>query len=249
MDQHWVDGPEDQSEPGNGTEEGSGLGILALNDTTAVESELVDHNEIGNACNGIPAPFWTFLDGEGGEETGEDHDDISHNGDENVGSVKTGQEAKIEKQERGGESPVNITGPVDLTVDGVVGVGNMLRVGLSDDDLVEVHTVIDGHGEVGDGSEGRNESCQDVEQAFLLISRSTTGPVAAHTYGTHHWDTECHGIEGDRRDDHDDEDNPIFQLFTVHSQWRFAFQHTREHGCLHRQPFGTPACLPGRSVL
>ena len=36
------------------------------------------------------------------------------------------------------------------------------------DDLVLADAVTDGHGEVGDCREGGDESCDDVEEAFLL---------------------------------------------------------------------------------
>jgi hypothetical protein len=29
-----------------------------------------------------------------------------------------------------------------------------------------------------------------------------------HRLGTYHWDTECHDVEGQRGDHHDDEDDP-----------------------------------------
>lgn len=37
-----------------------------------------------------------------------------------------------------------------------------------DDDLILANAIMNGHGEVGDGSEGGDEGSQDVEQAFLL---------------------------------------------------------------------------------
>ena len=93
---HGVDGPQNQSETSNSAEEGGGLGILAHDNTTTVEAELVDDGQVGDASNGIPTPFWSFLKSEGGEEAGQDHDDISDDSHEDAGTVKTGQEAKVE---------------------------------------------------------------------------------------------------------------------------------------------------------
>ena len=165
---HWVDGPEDESEAGNGGEESGSLLILALDDTTAVDTELVDNDEVGNAGNGVPSPLGTLVNGEGGKEAGEDHDDVSHDGDEDVGTCETGQEGEIEEQEWGGDAPVDVAGPVDLTVDDLLDIGDVLLGVVGLDDLVLADAVTDGHGEVGDCREGGDEGCDDVEEAFLL---------------------------------------------------------------------------------
>ena len=43
-----------------------------------------------------------------------------------------------------------------------------MLLGVLDDDLVLANTIVNSHGVIGDGSEGRNEGSQDMEQAFLL---------------------------------------------------------------------------------
>jgi len=166
-DVHWVDGPEDEGEAGNSAEESGGLLILALDDATTVESKLIDDNQVGNAGHGVPAPLGSLLHGKGSKETGQDHDNISDNRDENVGTTKTSQKAKIEEQKWGGDAPVDITSPVDFTVDRLESVGKMF-LGLLDGDLIVADAIIDCHGEVRDGSKGGDESSQNVEQAFLL---------------------------------------------------------------------------------
>lgn len=166
-DLHWVDSPEDQGEPTDGGKEGGGLFVLLHGDLTAIEGELVNNDQVGNASHGVPAPLGRLVDGESSEETGEDHDDISNDGDKDAGTIQTGQEAEVEQKERGGETPVNITGPVDLTVDDVVGVWEVL-LGVLDGDLVLANTITDSHGIVGEGCEGGDEGSQDVEQSFLL---------------------------------------------------------------------------------
>lgn len=173
---HWVDGPEDQSESGNGAEESRSLLVLALNHTTAVKGELVDNDQVGNASHGVPSPLGALLDSEGSEETGQDHDDISDNGNENVGTAQSSEQAKVQEQEWGGDAPVDVAGPVDLAVDGLEGVGEMLLAVL-ESDLILANTIVNGHGEVRDGSEGGDEGSQDVEQAFLLEKVSINGTL------------------------------------------------------------------------
>lgn len=138
-----------------------------MNDTTAVEGKLVDNDQVCNASNGVPSPLWSLLNSEGSEETGQDHDDISDNGDEDIGTTEACKEAEIEEQEWGSDAPVYVTGPVNLTVDGLEGVGEVL-LRLLDGNLVVRDTIIDSHGEIGDHSKGGDERSQDVEEALLL---------------------------------------------------------------------------------
>lgn len=155
-DIHRVHSPEDQSETSDGTEEGGSLLVLVLNDTTAIDCKLVHDNQVGNAGHSVPSPLGSTLDSEGSEKTGQDHDDISDNSDEDVSTTKTREKAKIEEQEWGGEAPIDVTGPVDLTVDSLEGVWEVL-LGLLDDNLVVRDAVIHSHSKVGDHSEGGNE--------------------------------------------------------------------------------------------
>lgn len=142
---HWVDSPEDQSEASNGSEESLGLSILVSGGGTTIESELVDDDEVGNASNGVPSPLGSVgLVTEGSEETGEDHDQISNNGNEDAGTVEAGEESQIEKQEWRGHRPINISRPVDLAIGGLVCVWDVL-VGLDLDNLVVADSVTASH--------------------------------------------------------------------------------------------------------
>jgi hypothetical protein len=176
---HWVDSPEDQSEASNGSEESLGLSILVGGGSTAVESELVDDDEVGNASNGVPSPLGSvgFVT-EGSEETGEDHNEIGNNGHKDAGTIEAGEESQVEKQEWRGDGPVNISCPVDLTVSGLECVWDVL-VGLNLDDLVVADSVTAGHGVVREEGKGGDESSQDVEQAFLLRAISSVQAVGA----------------------------------------------------------------------
>ena len=94
---HWIDGPKDQGVSGNGAEKGSGLLVLVLNDTTAVEAELVDNNQVGDASHCVPTPFGALLDSKSSEKTGQDHDHISNNGNEDVGTAQSSEQAKVQE--------------------------------------------------------------------------------------------------------------------------------------------------------
>lgn len=134
---------------------------------TAIDSELIDNNEVGSAGHGVVAPFGSFLGSESCKETSKNHDDISNDGDEDVGAAQAAEKAKIQKQEWGGDTPVDVTGPIDFTVDNVVGVWEVL-LGVLDLNLIHGDTITDGHGVVGDHGKGGDESRQNVEHAFLL---------------------------------------------------------------------------------
>ena len=196
---HWVDGPEDQGESSDGAEEGGSAGIFAQNNTTSVEAELVYDDQVGNAGNGVPSPFWPIFNSEGGEQTGQNHDDIGNKSYEDASTIETSQETQVEQEKWGGDTPVDVTGPVDLTLDDGGGVGEML-LGMLDLDLIVADTITNRHGKVGDGSKSSDESGQDVEHAFLLeggqLADRDSVIRAWIRLGTYNWHTECHGIEG-----------------------------------------------------
>jgi hypothetical protein len=165
---HGVDGPDDEGEATNGSEEVADLATLGGGSVAAVEDELPDNDEVGNAGNGVPAPLLGgLLRAERGEETSEDHDDVGNNGDQDVGTGKTSEQRKVEEEERGGDGPVDVASPVDLAVDVVLGVGDVLVV-LNLGGLVVADTVAAGHGEVGKSGEGDDEGGQDVIQTLGL---------------------------------------------------------------------------------
>jgi hypothetical protein len=77
---------------------------------------------------------------------------------------------------------------------------------LGDDSLVVGDAPTSGHGEIRKESEGRDESCQDMEHAFLLNIVSYW--LNTQKTGTYDWDTEGHGVESQRGESHYDDDNP-----------------------------------------
>ncbi len=168
MHLHRVDGPDDEGEATNGGEEVADLATLAHGHSTAVDDQVPDDDEVGEAGNGVPAPLLGgVLGAESSEETGHNHDDVGDHGHDDDTAAEAGEQAKVEEQEWGGESPVNVAGPVDLAVEVGGGVGHVL-VGLTDHDVVVADAVAAGHGEVRHGGEDDDEGRDDVVQTLGL---------------------------------------------------------------------------------
>lgn len=165
---HWVDSPDDKGKSCNSSEEVANLSALLHSQGTAVNGEMPDDNEIGNAGNSVPAPLLRgALRAEGSEETGKDHDDIGKDGHQDMGAVKTGEKGEIEQKKRSGQTPIDVAGPVDLAVNVLSSVWNV-AVLLSDDNVVVTDTVSAGHGEVGQGGEDDNQGGDDVVETLGL---------------------------------------------------------------------------------
>lgn len=148
---HWVGGPQNEGEEGERAEEVGDLGSLGLDGGAAGQANVPDDKDVGNARDGIPAPLLArVLSSVGGEQTGQDHDEVCRNSHDRVGTINAGEQAKIQQQEGSGDSPINITSVVDLTAHLVVCVWD-LAVGVLDLDAVQVNAVSGGHAEVGQG--------------------------------------------------------------------------------------------------
>ena len=145
---HGVGSPEEESIAGNGEEEGRNVLALGLNRSAAIDSELPDDNEVCEAGNGVPSPLGRgTLRAESSEETSENHDQVSNDGNGEVSAVHASQETKVEKQKRSGDSPVDVTSPEDLALDLVVGIRDVVVL-LTDVDAVDRDTLTGGHGEI-----------------------------------------------------------------------------------------------------
>jgi hypothetical protein len=134
----------------------------------AIVCELVDNCEVCNACDGIPSPLLAVVLTESSKEACKDHDYVCNDGNQDIGTRKSSKKSKIQKYEWRRNRPVDVSCPVDLTEDDLFCVWDFLVVGLGNDNLLEGDTVTGGDGEVRQESNGGNEGCQDVEQAFLL---------------------------------------------------------------------------------
>jgi len=186
---NWVKSPEDESEASKGSEEFSCSVVLGGNSLTARDDQLVDDDEVSCTSHSIVSPFLAISGTESSEETEENHDEISYNGNEDGGSIETSKESQIEEQERSGERPIDVTSPEDLTVDVLNSVRDVL-VGFLDDDVGEGISVTCSHSEVGDCGEDGDEGCDNVEESLL------------------DWDPVSHADESKGREEHEYEDDP-----------------------------------------
>lgn len=177
MNIHRVGSPEDESETSNGGEQGSDLATLCGSLLATVKSQVPDDNEVGNAGNGVVSPLArVLLATESGKETSQNHDEIGNNGKEDVCAVHASKERKIEEKHRGGNRPVNVTSPVDLTVDVLSGVGNVLVL-LSDGGVVVRDTVTNCHGEIGDGGSHHDDGGNNMVKTLALLLKLDPNPV------------------------------------------------------------------------
>lgn len=168
LDLHWVSGPENQSVASNGQEERSNLLAPGVGLSTAVDGQMPDDDQVGDAGDGVPAPLLRgALAAKGGKQASKDHDDISNDGHEDVSAIEAGKETEVEQKQRCGQSPVNIASPEDLTLDLGSGVRNVVVL-VADNGLVDRHSVTGCHGKVGEGSNDDNESGNDMVETPLL---------------------------------------------------------------------------------
>lgn len=184
-----VQSPENQGEATDAGEKLAGAAVLPDDCATTGDDQLPEDDEVCEAGDGVPAPLLAISAAKRGEETSENHNYVGDNGDEEVGSVHAGEETEIEKEKWCGDGPVDVSGPEDLAVHMLDGVGSVLVDFLDDDVCVSV-SITSCHGEVGDGSENCDECCQDVEESLG------------------DWDVPCQAGEGDAGQKHDSEDNP-----------------------------------------
>ena len=165
---HWIDGPKKQGETGNGSIEGLGLAVLLRDGFSTAYGKLIDDNEVGDATPSVPAPLLALLGlAEGSEHPSQNHDDIGNDSNQDVGTTETSKESKIKEEEWGCDAPVNVSCPVDLTVDSVVNIWDLV-VFLSFGVLGIADAITGGHGEVGQEGEGGDEAGNYVEETFLL---------------------------------------------------------------------------------
>jgi len=186
----WVQSPEDEGEASNGGEELGCLGVLGHDGTAAGDGELPDDDQVSNATDGIIAPLLSSLVAESGKEPSQDHDDIGHNRNEDIGAAQACQEGQVKQEQWSGQGPVDITSPEDLAVNVCEGVWNAIPVCVLEDNVGKRVSITSGHGEVGDGRKGSDESGQDVEETLL------------------HRDSPCHADESNGGQKHKNKDYP-----------------------------------------
>lgn len=150
---HGIGCPQDEGKQSQRAKELRDLISTSLDGVGAVQGDVPNNEDVGNASNGVPAPLLGgLLAAIGGKEAGQDHDQVGDDGHDGVGAINACQEAEVGQQERGGNGPVDVSGEVDLTADVVVGVGNILVVVSLDLNAVQIGTMTGGHAEVGQSS-------------------------------------------------------------------------------------------------
>jgi hypothetical protein len=165
---HGVGSPEDSGVGSDGDEEAAELVTLGAGVGTTVKTKVPEDEEEGNARDGVPAPLLgSLLSTESSEQTSQDHDDVGDDHHDHVSTGHASKETEIEEQERGGDGPVDVTGPVDLAVGGGEGVGNVVVL-LALDNLLEGDTGARGHGEVREGGGESDDGGDDMVEALVL---------------------------------------------------------------------------------
>lgn len=106
---------------------------------------MIDNNQVGYDSHSIPAPLLALVMTERGEETGQDHHQISNNGNKDVCTVQASKNGEVQQKERSGNAPIDVTRPEDLAVDINVRVWDVL-VGLRDDGVCERVSTTCSHG-------------------------------------------------------------------------------------------------------
>lgn len=176
---HGINRPKDQGERRKRAKELANTRAPGTGETTAVDSDVPDDKQIGNAADSVPTPFLCgVLLTKGGEQTGEDHDKICDDRHGRVCTVNTSQKTKIKQQQRCSDCPVNVTSVVDLAAKQVVCAGK-LAVMVFDFSAVEARGIPCGHGEIGDGSCDGNQ-CRDY---VVQAPRDRDLPSHASEYG------------------------------------------------------------------
>lgn len=155
------------------------LVVTGVSGLAGGDEEDVEDVEEEEAREGVEAESRLQVRVEGGEETREDHAEVSNDQEEKVGVSEASEETEVEEQERGGDGPVGVSSPEDFT-NGVV-------AGSVDEGVARVR----GHGKVSDGSE-RGDADSDLTREETKLSGLAEGEDAKE----------------DRRQRHDGEDDP-----------------------------------------
>lgn len=161
-----VKGPEEGEHTGGdevsllelGAEVGSRLETGTVDDPEDVEH--------GNATHCVVTPL-VVRDDEGTNETGDDHNKVEEDGDEDGGEGKTGNEEDFEKKEGSGDGPVDVTSVPDLT--GGVKAVDEVTVVVAELDTDGGGTKVGSEREVGNRGSGQDGSREVVEGTLTTV--------------------------------------------------------------------------------
>lgn len=163
---HRIRSPQNKREERKRAEEFGDLVALGLDRGATGKSNMPDDEDVGNAGDGIPPPLLAALLGSvGSKKAGHDHDDISTDCHDCVSAIDASKQAQVKQQQRGGNSPVDVTSIVRLTANFVRDVGD-LAVAVGHVGAVKVDTLSVRHTEVGQGGRDGNHGRDVVIKAL-----------------------------------------------------------------------------------
>lgn len=142
---------------------------------------MVQHDQVAHTADGQPHPALWGITGERAQQARAQHDKVGGNGGNQVGAGQTGHEGKVDQDERGGNSPVEVTQPQDLAVNILGGVGDVFVV-VGDVGMIISDTLAGGKSKIGDEGEGGDEGCSGMEDTASLVVGQEERPV--NTRGT-----------------------------------------------------------------
>ena len=206
-DLHRVCRPDKQGVAENGGKESADFATLCADRGTAVDDEHPDDDEVGDAgyCvpekivrlihvsrnrsgeRDVPSPLLAIvLVAKRSEETGQTHDHVCQNRDQDVGAAHASQQRQVKEYEGSGQGPVDVAGPVHLTDDGFECVWDSMPVVLTVNDEVEPEAHVESHGEIRKRRDDGDHRSDDMKDAFGLGIVSQIGSLgrAVLTSGT-----------------------------------------------------------------
>lgn len=159
---HWVYRPDHKGVGSDAGVERADFGTLGRSIRPAIEGVVPDDDQVRNEGDCIPTPLLRCsVITKGSKQTSEGHDQIGDNGHQNVGSAESCDKTEVKQDQGGGQRPVNVSGPEDLTVHVCEGVRDVV-VGMTNADVPEGNAMSRRHCEVGEGANDGNEGCQDM---------------------------------------------------------------------------------------
>jgi len=154
--------------------------------TAALPDKDPNNVEESSAAEGEVTPLVGTTD-ESTNKTGDNHDFINENDEEDSRPGKSGGQHQVEKKERSGDEPIDVADIEDLTVD----TANLSHVGSAELNIDRGPAEVGSHREVGDSSDHSDGSSDVVEDTVLT--------------GLSHAETQ----EDKGRGSHDSADSPV----------------------------------------
>jgi len=164
-----VSGPEDEGHSAEESVKSLGLAASVLGSLDTVKDEDPPDVEEEDARHGVESPSSSLTIGpssghNGREQSSDDHENVSKDGEDSVVWAETGEETQRNKQERSGEQPIDGSGVVELSQESVFAGFGVVVVDRSEG-LAETGS----HGKVGNHSDSEDQSGAPVEESSSLL--------------------------------------------------------------------------------